>query len=135
MKWILMLCFAGMILACNNKAGKDQERKDSTATADAPVSYDRSLVGTWKPVRVELPGESEAQKQKILNETRLVFAGDGQVTLYTGEETRNGTYLFSEQDSKLSITQNEKTERFDISWEAALLKMTNEKGTVVLQRQ
>jgi hypothetical protein len=127
-----------MALACNNKDGKKENGKsDTTATevVEKPVVYDRSLPGKWKPVKVEIADMSEADKQDLLNNAVIEFTTDGQFLTTMKDKTNTGTYVFSEQDSKLMTrTSSDREENFSISWDKDLLKLTNDEGTVTMKK-
>jgi hypothetical protein len=134
MKWIAIVSLA-VLFACNNKSDTETTGKDTAATTDQPSVPDRSLMGTWKPVRVEIPDVSDEERRMLMDSTLITFGNGGKATVKTGSSTKEGSFLYSEQDSKLSVTHEKGTDRYDISWESDLLRMSNEKGAVFLQRQ
>jgi hypothetical protein len=127
-----------VLLACNNKAEKAGAGGDSTVPAgETKIEEkvpDRSLAGRWKPVYVDVPSMSEEEKKNLIDHAVIEFTGSGGISTTLKETKREGTYMFSEQDSKLHTKLGEKEEKFDISWDGDLLKMRNDEGTVTLRR-
>lgn len=125
------------LLACNNKSETKTETKDTAAAevkADPQVP-DRSLVGKWHPVQVDVARMNEDEKKQLIDSATIEFTSDGRIVTQMKSTTRTGTYMFSEQDSKLMTKIEDKDEKFDIAWENGLLKMTNEEGTVTMRRE
>lgn len=136
MKLLIPILFI-VLLACNNKAENKTETKDTTASqaeVREPV-YNRSLLGKWRPVEVDMPGMADTRKQELIDSAHYEFTSAGQVIITMKDDRRTGTYMYSEQDSKLISQIGNKEEKFSISWDKELLKMTDENGTVVLKRQ
>ncbi len=136
MKLLITLTFL-VLLACNNKAENKTGEKDSvtTKTGDQAPVYNRSLVGIWHPVQVDIPDMDEGDKRDLLDSATIQFKSDGSILTTMKGNTREGTYMFSEQDSKLLTKIGEKEEKFDMSWDRDLLKMKNEEGTVTMKRE
>ena len=135
---IFTVLAALVFLACNNKAEKTGTGGDSTVPGEQvkieETVPDRSLTGRWKPVYVDVPSMSEEEKKNLIDHAVIEFTGSGGISTTLKETKREGTYMFSEQDSKLHTKLGEKEEKFDISWDGDLLKMRNDEGTVTLRR-
>ena len=136
MKLAFIACL--VFIACNNKAEKTNTDKDSvsdkgTEVIDQPV--DRSLVGRWRPVAVDVASMEESEKKNLMENAIIEFTSDGQMSTTMKETVRQGTYMYSEQEQKLMTKLGDDDENFYISWDKDLLKMKNEDGVVTLKRE
>ena len=124
------------LLACNNKA-EDKTTKTDTSTVgtNTDVVINRTLVGTWKPVQVDIARMNEAERKELMDSATIQFTSDGQIHTTMKERRNSGTYMYSEQDSKLTTRIDNREEKFNIAWDSELLRMTNEEGTVVMKRR
>lgn len=112
----------------SDRQDEDVQKKESGST----------VTGRWKPVEMNLKGMSEEEKAELMKGLALEFTADGKFYAHNNENRQEGTYTFDPLTLKMTVvntTRGNDTEHFSISWEKGLLLMTNEEGTVKLERQ
>ncbi len=136
MKLLLIACL--VFLSCNNKAENsttDKEGNSDTTNKVIDKPVDRSLVGRWRPVVVDIAKLEESERKNLIDNAIIEFSSDGTMSTTVKETVRTGTYMYSEQEQKLMTKLGDKDENFYISWDNDLLKMKTEDGVVTLKRQ
>jgi len=112
----------------NHKGEEDQK----------PATKSESVIGRWKPVEMNLKGMDEQEKKDLMAGLTLEFDKDGRFFAHNNENKQEGTYSYDPATQKMTVVNTSRgndTEHFTISWEKGLLLMTNEEGTVTLERQ
>ena len=135
-KTVLSLIVICCLVSCNNKSEKKAVGNDTTSSNRETVKpAGKSIIGKWKPVKVDLPELSEENKQNLLNYATLEFAADGRFITTMKADTKTGTYQFNEQDGMLvTKTSAGKEETFRVSWDNDQVELTNEEGKVTMKR-
>jgi hypothetical protein len=131
---ILML----LAVACNNKKEDSTTGdKDTTTTTGTVVTepVNRTVVGKWHPVIVDVPSMNEAERKELIDSAIIELTSAGQISTTMKQTKRTGTYMYSEQDAKLHTKLGDKEEKFDISWDGDLMRMKNEDGVVTLKKE
>ena len=130
-----------LIISCKDK------KKTETTTNDAPSvnntdtqqpAESKSILGKWKMVAWNEGGSllSEADKQKVMDSTEIEITGEGKwITRATGAE-RPVNYTYYENTRTISLPGDEgKMESFKVSFSGRQMTLSNEKGSIVLERQ
>ena len=136
----VLALFSILLFACKDKKKAEPNtgdvplmNKTETTTTDT-----RTVLGKWKMVGWNERGSllSEADKQKVMDSTEIEITNQGKwITRATGGE-RPVNYTYYENTRTISLPlDNGKMESFKVSFSGNQMTLTNEKGSMVLERK
>jgi len=90
-----------------------------------------SIVGTWKPIEMNVKRMSASEKQDMIDHTVIEFSSDNKIHTEQGPTIMNGTYTLSGDSLMVSLKEST-PHKFMITWDADKMIMTDEDGSVKL---
>ena len=97
---------------------------------------DKSIVGKWKPVEMNMKNMNENEKKEFLEHAVIEFTSDNKFIATRSDIKSNGTFILNEKTSQLTTRNPEgDTQTYTLGWEDDKMLLANEDGTVKLKRQ
>ena len=119
MRKYLLPLFLTLLLACSQK------------------KTEKSLVGKWKPIELNMPSASEEQKKDLLEKATLEFTKDGKFISRMADQQQTGTFTYNEKTGELNTSSGtNQFEKFKVEWKDNGVLFTNEEEeTLLLKKQ
>lgn len=114
-------------ISCNNKKDEKNGATKVQNENTGKETTERSVVGKWKPIHVNMPDKDYIDRDIMMNTTWDITADEGYV---------DGTsFVYDASQKTVSIkSKNEINRQFTVSWDGDNLVLTDPKGSLTLKR-